>query len=419
MGFLLLSGDKANLLESANAVAMSSEDSLYPAANLYDQELMSFARFASPAAADEHITIDLRALANGGFEDWTGGAPDGWTVVTTGTGASVTQETTIKHSGTSSAKLTAGTGTPGALVRKDVTVRSGERRRAAWALYGDGSNATWLRIQNLHTGLYLNSSGAWVSSPTDLAAQTAAAWATGNLAFTVEGMDVTRRNLVTLRVEASCTAASGIGYVDDLELVPGVTFLGVFGHNVDALVTPQLRKSSDNFVADDNLVDAPTVYLPGFFSTITETFSPYWRLKLSGGPNVSGAIWIGELVLGQYLEMQDAPEYGYETGRRRRQVRSLSASGARQVRNRNVYAERGLRLQFSRDERASYEEALREIYERTEDGLYPVIVIPDSAEREVFHGYVDPDWPVRRSFFTNWQDPIMIAESAYPSEETT
>lgn len=52
-------------------------------------------------------------ITNGGFENWTAGAPDSWTVTVPANGGSVTRETAAGniHGGTSSAKFTAPAGT--------------------------------------------------------------------------------------------------------------------------------------------------------------------------------------------------------------------------------------------------------------------------------------------------------------------
>ena len=59
------------------------------------------------------LTVNAQnVVTNGSFETWTSAtpsAPEGWLITLGTNGGSVTQETTLAHSGTSSAKLTAPT----------------------------------------------------------------------------------------------------------------------------------------------------------------------------------------------------------------------------------------------------------------------------------------------------------------------
>ena len=83
----------------------------------------------------------------------------------------------------------------------------------------------------------------------------------------------------------------------DLGSSQSATFVSVHGHNIDSGVTAvQLRKSTDNFAANDVLVATLTVSSPTFFATFTSTSSRYWRIKFVG--TNSDPIEIGELGLG-------------------------------------------------------------------------------------------------------------------------
>ena len=50
-------------------------------------------------------------IPNGGFETWTAGVPDSWTITPATNGGTATQETTDVHGGTSALKMTAPAGT--------------------------------------------------------------------------------------------------------------------------------------------------------------------------------------------------------------------------------------------------------------------------------------------------------------------
>lgn len=57
------------------------------------------------------FSANAQLITNGGFENWTAGVPDGFTITVPANGGSVAQETTDFKSGASSAKFTAPTGT--------------------------------------------------------------------------------------------------------------------------------------------------------------------------------------------------------------------------------------------------------------------------------------------------------------------
>jgi len=88
-------------------------------------------------------------LVNSGFETWATGAPTGWTIVSTTTGASA-QSTTIINEGSSSFKVTGGTGT--FTVNQAVPVTAGKTYTITMKYYieaGDGTDARiWCNFKN-------------------------------------------------------------------------------------------------------------------------------------------------------------------------------------------------------------------------------------------------------------------------------
>lgn len=77
-------------------------------------------------------------VENGSFENWTGGAPDGWTTIDSG--ISLSQSGSQKHGGASSAAMTVNTSTQGSTdFRQSVDVVSGQPYAASvWVRHTDG-----------------------------------------------------------------------------------------------------------------------------------------------------------------------------------------------------------------------------------------------------------------------------------------
>lgn len=77
-------------------------------------------------------------IANGDFEDWTGSSPDGWTMIDSG--IDVTQSTSQKHSGNSSAQITVNTASQSSTdFRQLVEVTSGQTLDVSvWVRHTEG-----------------------------------------------------------------------------------------------------------------------------------------------------------------------------------------------------------------------------------------------------------------------------------------
>lgn len=115
-----------------------------------------FLSFIALAAASMNAQ---NVVTNGGFENWntaTPSAPEGWLITLGANGGSVTQETTIVQEGTSSAKLTAPTGTGNNRVGfTDIPVVAGTSYSIVY-WYNDQTDAARFR----HWGSWRNDTAA-------------------------------------------------------------------------------------------------------------------------------------------------------------------------------------------------------------------------------------------------------------------
>ena len=175
----------------------------------------------------------------------------------------------------------------------------------------------------------------------------------------------------------------------DLGSSQAATFVSVHGHNLDSGVTAvQLRKSTDNFSANDELVVALTVSSPTFFATFASTSSRYWRVVFVG--TNGSPISIGELGLGLHttlatgagqikitsLQMGAVFPQSRQSGALLPQVRVASLTSLRQ---RVVTV--GLRV-FTFAQRDTVEGWLA----TTSGGVEPFICVPDDNDTVVVHG---------------------------------
>ena len=99
--------------------------------------LLAFVACAVFASAQDNL------LVNPDFETWAGGVPTGWTIVSATNGA-CSQETNFVKSGTSSFKVTGGTGTY--TVNQSVPVVAGKRYTITMKYYIDNGDGTDARI---------------------------------------------------------------------------------------------------------------------------------------------------------------------------------------------------------------------------------------------------------------------------------
>jgi len=151
------------------------------------------------------------------------------------------------------------------------------------ALRGDGAAKRDAAPVEAHTGRYLQPGGASWGAAAALFQRQPASWASNNVACTVEDHVVTRRGLVELWLELLVSGA-GSAWADAVSVIPAVNFTSVHGHNLDALVTSELRSSSGAFASVDTLERTLQARPMAFYQRLDETFRRYWRLKLASAP---------------------------------------------------------------------------------------------------------------------------------------
>ena len=406
----LAGGQYANLLELAKAVTCSpAADASFPIANLYDGAPSKPFKFGS-APADPYITVDLDRLGGyGDMEAWTGGTPNGWTEVNTGTGA-VTQDVVNFHGGASAALMTGGTGS--ASIYRDTTVRAGERLTLEAWLAGDGTASARIRVQNLQTGKYLTSAGAWQVAAADVDSRSIASYAQTLKDFTVEGYAVCQVPTVTLRITLLCNQ-SGSSIADDVAVYPHVNVASIHGHNIDALNALQLRSSTDAFVGVDTLEATLAMQQPAFYGYLATAIKRRWlRLKLVG-TNTS-AVMLGEFWLAYAETASRGAQWGFTVITVEDQVRTESEAAEVTVFSLSQHARREVTLHFRPRNATQHAEFRDDLLRRCRGGKYPAIVIPVDDEPLILHGRFPNGDALTRAFLAVWDVDIRVVESPFP-----
>jgi len=390
------------------------EDANFPLTDLYDGRPTRPFRFNDDAdeVADLSITADLNRVSNSGFETST---LDGWTENNSGDG-STAEDTTNVSTGSKSLKCTVASSGVGERYQ-DITVRSGERLKLDAGLRGDGTAFARVRIENRHSGNWLQSGGTW-STAADVASRDTASFAASTLQFQVESFDDCGGLFtVTLRIHLRCTDV-GDAWFDDVLIYPATNFMSVHGHDLSPVVTPEFHSSDDNFATDDNTEGTFTVVRGSMYVFLSSAiYEQFVRLKLSG-TNVD-VPWIGEGVVGfaesattgqrwNWRITHDVPQVRYETSGRETYVHRISNEALRTY-----------RLRFRHFTLADWQEMLEEIWLRTYGGEHPIVMVPyheDQANGNpvVIHGRQADELDSTRTFIDVHEDELAIRESGLP-----
>ncbi len=389
--FYYLVGDKFNALEDAIAVTPTSEDPLFVRGNLFSQDQGEVFRFNS-AGVDDNITIDLSENDNGDFEDWTEiDVPDDWTDESTGTGA-LSEETIIVNTGVSSLKLVGSGASDIAICQQEIKVISGRLYGFSGVTYASSSTVK-IQIFCLETGKYLTSANVWQTGVANITNNGAAAWTIAIKLFTIDNIIDTGKHLLTLRISI---LAEGTGYADDIALYPNWNFASIHGHNLGSMITPEIRKSSDNFVANDVLVSsAIALQWPSFYEILGSTVNArYARLKLVGTNHEP--IEISKLVISFITALPQSQQGPYNIDPTISNIIYKSRGGHAYKLALAEYENQSLPLSWILTD-AQFITFRNEIEKRTKLGNSRAVIVPDSARDEVYFGSFGSAFPTERT----------------------
>lgn len=404
------------LARGTTTLATGTTDSNYPLTNLYDGVPGTPWR-AGAAVASFRIKVDGNLVGNGGLETWSDSSTAGtWTESNTGTGAGVAREGTTVNSGTYAALFTAGTGTPGASLYQDITVRSGEQATFTVALRGDGTGTMRASARNLTTGYHLTSAGAWQAAATDWATRSTASYATTTVNTTVQAYSVTGADTCTIRVTLYLSDSGRTGYADDCYVWPYVDFASVHGHTLANRHTVTLERSTDGaaWTSEGTMTVAPGA----FYLAITAASYRYWSLAIADATALT-APQIGEAVIGQSTSLSQpwrSPSVSPAgEGESWPQVRISSPGGAMYARRRLDRPTRSRMLSWQHTDATTKEQLLDELWRRTQGGTSPVVLVPWDSEAVCLYGRVEGEIQSQRILDAMWQTSLTFVGEPGPA----
>ena len=416
-------GDPAywNLL-ARRGVTMSTFNAQLVDSYLFDGLPSLPARF-EVAGEDDYIEGDLNQIVNGTF----GGNISSWTNLSNGTGNEATYQATPPGNASGGLQLdldTAGSGNY-ASAYQDIVVRSGEELTLTFRLRGEGGGSpvsARLRVQNLQTGHFLNSSAAWTTAAADAGSQSAATWASFTRKFVVEPYGITtdtvytcrERDTVTLRIQPIAVEASNTGtvYVDDVFMWPSWDVLSFHGHNLGP-VTLEWRSSTDDFSSSNVLEATPTIYPTRFYHLLSTLKDKRYVKVLFVGTN-DEAIELGEVVLAQTVNLGTRPTMGYEVGEFFDDIHNEGDGGDSFGRAKGKWSRLtfGLPFKWMAADGTTGEhhwvQARGEVMRRSLGRVHPLLLIPDTTKREVLHCKRDSSFKARRGVLDVYEDGDLV-----------
>lgn len=413
--FLYLAGSRFNLYKRGTVSVSPTAATGYGASFLYDDDPSS-PHIAGSVAADSYMRVDVLPFRSGGLQvsSFEFSTLLGWTSGSLGTGTSAETTTAGEfRTGTKALKLTGTDSSNYGSRYFDLTVNSGEYRQATVYMRSSASGTGKLFLRNLKTGNYYNGS-AWASTRASAASSTSttafASVPATVVTYQMESFEACRADTVTLRWELVCD--SGSFCFDDCLDVPGVNFASIHGHNYGAVI-PEVRYSTGDFITDDTLAATMTVKRPAFYSTFTMTYARYWQIKLSG-TNFE-APYTGEAVLGQSVTAATPLLSGPLTDRDIPGSRSEGTIGRMSAYSYATDPRESIRMVFSADSLDDADNTADQLWLRSSQGQYPVIVVPIDTEDFVYYGHVTHPFSMSRPNVDIYDYGIDVIGSPFPT----
>ena len=193
------------------------------------------------------VEVDLDLAKNSGvFDDaHVGGVPSGWTNTSTGTGT-LTQDLAIKEAGASSLRLNSGTAGQG-VCERIFLCSAGETLTIRLAARGDNTNPCLVSVQDLESGQWIGSGGAWQNAATNWVSRIPNSFLESKIVIPVSAMSLCASAVRRIRVRfRSASLINGAqAWVDGFYVTPGYDTLVVAGHNVRQAFTIDWQHASD------------------------------------------------------------------------------------------------------------------------------------------------------------------------------
>lgn len=297
-----LAGLNANACYNAQVVTVTSEDSLFPKANLQNGKPWEPFRFGT-VAADQTIDFDCNIISNSGFEDDADGVspPTGWTI------NSGTPDVSTVAFSAGSKSLRLNLADEGAY--QDRYVRPGGTFRHTVQLRGDGTNAVNAYVRDMVTHKYWTGA-AWSMTKTAWATRTTASFALSSTTLTLEAPVVGHMGPVPLRFlfERPGTIAAA-AYVDEVYCWPKITLAAIVYDTVPTGFTISIQSDDNSAFSSATSAGNLPAYRFRKFLIFSGPGTPerYWRFLFTGTAGLEYRPWIGQPVLGERVTMTRNP----------------------------------------------------------------------------------------------------------------
>lgn len=361
-------------------------DSIYPVANAYDG-IPALPAKLQAVTSGTVITFSNNLVQNGDFEQGT----VGWTAYN----ATLTSEAGTYALGAKSLKIVT-TSTYGQ-ASQDITVQAGEYLQVWGAIKSDGTNLAYLNLYCLETAQVLKSDGTWAAPgyyPYGSTTNTWKSWP-GNggsaVAFQVPTCAQTGRTTLTLRIQLIGAANAQTCYFDEVLLVPGIDFLGIFGHNLEPHCTVKMEKDNagdywhSGWGTGVEVMASAAVTRQSWRNTGTMFYDPFPGIVLWPG-GTWGSIYttsppmFGEIVVGQMRTLPRSPKVYGRKPRYLGQQRDSTPGGTTWVYNALSYPTEEIRMILQTPTIAAIETWTNEMLLMTEGGRYPLILVPEGLD---------------------------------------
>lgn len=377
-GFFL-AGHAANACRAATGVTVSSEDAMFPKANLQDGFLYSPFKFDDPQEANPSIAFDNNIIGNGTFEADANlvSPPSLWRTLSGSPDVSTDQFL----DGAKSLRLNLAN--EGAFQERLVAPATTHRISAA--LWGDGTNAVNAYLLNMDTMEYLTSVAAWTTTKSAWATKVAAAWETFSLTYTLPAPPIGWVGPVRLRLlfERPGTVAAA-AYVDSVAMWPKITCAALLIHAIPSAF-PIAIESADNSAFSTNLNDHGDLPAWAWKSYLTfagpATPQRHWRYAVTGTlVGQRTPTWVTQPVFGERKEFIRNPRFPIVTPRRMPQggTEDQPSSEAKVPRYR-------LEMEWGAND-SSLQQVADELVGGSRHGEEPVLVVPEIGRQEFVYG---------------------------------
>lgn len=415
--FEILTGPYLNhLTRAATAPVMDPlAQALFPVSNLSDNRSSKPAVY-SASASDSTIAFDLNIVPGGSFE--TIADSDLWSMLGIG---SIISDAGPALDGSAAGKVVTDfdiNSDKQAIAYVDVTARSGEQLDffgGAYTASATGGSAN-IRIRNRITGRWLRGADAvWTSSDENVLMTTSTTFVTHAMTFAVESLATCITDTVKLRVYLASSGDDG--WYDQISIWPATNWFSVHGHNIPPAITPMIEYSTDLAVTWSTHSEM-TLRRDSFY-TLTSTMETFrhWRLRFEGRPDNDTFMYLGELVVGQSVDILRNPNYGATLKWADLQTRNESDIGESFISLHNAASpQRTLQMNFLFPSTSAYEQAHKEIFRGSRGGSNLIAVVPTEMDSSVvILGRIRDSLEMTKNLPLEWTSLLEIVESPLPN----